>query len=329
MAYFVLILFLLNPSGVELTSAAIIPNPLMQQAAQAWKQEHEQEKQQQGQQQRKRRKQLKAKKQALSLPVRRHDLVSTLQRHKGMPETLIAADLAAHCGYQFVKQLQDPPMFGSSRALQVHCNRTNRLRTVLQIPRAQLQQLDSSQQQQLIACLEQTSGLHHPHTLQVHEVFVTPLHLNIVLEECSAGRLTDFSSKLHSTWGPAGAQAAMSPDLARWYFQQVVLAVQYCHEMTEAHAGGAQLSIEETVLKVRCNIKSSQCQSKLHLNCMHGTCLAPTWTCLICTHAACTINSTHTDSPVSYAVCCFRSCPMFPSLLSRCPHSCWHMASQP
>jgi len=154
-------------------------------------------------------------------------------------------------------------MFGSSRALQVHCNRTNRLRTVLQIPRAQLQQLDSSQQQQLVACLEETSGLHHPHTLQVHEVFVTPLHLNIVLEECSAGRLTDFASKQHSMWGPAGAKtatgaagAALSPEFARWFFQQVVLAVDYYHTYisgaTEGSTAAARsrLSVQDTLLKV-------------------------------------------------------------------------------
>jgi len=181
-------------------------------------------------------------------------------------------------------------MFGSSRALQVHCNRTNRLRTVLQIPRAQLQQLDSSQQQQLSLQLTHASNLHHPHTLQVHEVFVTPLHLNIVLEECSAGRLTDFASKQHSTWGPAGAQTAMSPDLARWYFQQVVLAVQYCHEMTEARVGGAQLSIEETVMKVRHNIKSTPKQAVSHLHAW--TCLGTDQRRLDMPHAGCMHDNT-------------------------------------
>jgi len=268
----------------------------MQHAAQSWKQEHEQEKQQQ--QQRKRRKQLKAKKQALSLPVRRHDLVSTLQRHKGLPETglpetLIAADLAAHCGHQLVRQLQDPPMFGSSRALQVHCNRTNRLRTVLQIPRAQLQQLDSSQQQQLTLQLTHASNLHHPHTLQVHEVFVTPLHLNIVLEECSAGRLTDFASKQHGMWGPAaGAEAAMgaagaalSPEFARWFIQQVVLALEYCHAMQVAgvHVG-------HPLLKVSAAEKDHQacCTAQHHAR----WCLAR-WHACVCTSGTVVAALTH------------------------------------
>lgn len=122
-------------------------------------------------------------------------------------------------------------------------------RPLLQIPRAQLQQLDGHQQQELAHSLQHASDLHHPHTLQVLEVFLSALHLNIVLEECSAGRLADLADKQHSTLPAAGAGAgagALSPDLARLFFQQVVLAVDYCHAM-----GVAGLAVEDSLLKVR------------------------------------------------------------------------------
>jgi serine/threonine protein kinase len=185
-----------------------------------------------------------------------------------MQETVLAAELAAHSGYQFVRQLLDQTIFGSSRALQMRCSRTNRLRTLLQVPRSELQHLDHTQQQQLVQEVQLASSMHHPHMLQVQEVFVGPLHLNIVLEECSAGRLLDYPAKQQAAGmcaaagvaatsaAPAAAraeaaapeaapEAALSPEFARWFFQQVVLAVHYCHAK-----GVTGLAIEHTMLKV-------------------------------------------------------------------------------
>jgi serine/threonine protein kinase len=185
-----------------------------------------------------------------------------------MQETVVAAELAAHSGYQYVRQLSDQTIFDSSRALQVRCSRTNRLRTLLQIPRSQLQHLDQTQQQQLVQELQLASSMHHPHMLQVQEVFLGPMHLSIVLEECSAGKLLDYPAKQHAAGMAAAAgvaatsaaaaaaraeaaareaapEAALSPDFARWFFQQVVLAVDYSHAK-----GVTGLAIEQTLLKV-------------------------------------------------------------------------------
>lgn len=174
----------------------------------------------------------------------------------------LEAELSAHCGYTLVRQLPDS-MFKGSRVLQVRCNTSNRLRTLLQIPCATLQEMQRRDYrlhlfaEQLVAA----SSLHHPHTLQVHEVFQGPLHLHIVLEECSAGLLLDYPRKQATNWGAAvgaegGAAAVLSPDFARWFFQQVVLAVDYYHHtLGNSTSGGAaphpsRLAIKETVLKV-------------------------------------------------------------------------------
>ena len=166
------------------------------------------------------------------------------------------AEVAAHCGYQFVRQLPDQTMFGSSRALQVRCSRTNRLRTLLQVPRNELRQLaaDGTAFGDFKDQLVDASKVHHPHMLQVQEVFVGPLHLNIVLEECSAGRLLDYPAKQASAWGSgpgAAAAAALSPEFARWFFQQAVLAVHYYHSLFGSAEHRSKLSMMNTLLKVR------------------------------------------------------------------------------
>jgi hypothetical protein len=147
-------------------------------------------------------------------------------------------------------------MFGSSRALQVHCSRTNRLCTLLQVPRNELRQLaaDGTAFGDFKEQLVDASKVHHPHMLQVQEVFVGPLHLNIVLEECSAGRLLDYPAKQASAWGSgpgAAAAAALSPEFARWFFQQAVLAVHYYHSLFGSAEHRSKLSMMNTLLKVR------------------------------------------------------------------------------
>jgi hypothetical protein len=170
------------------------------------------------------------------------------------------ADVAAHCGYQFVQQLPDKSMFGSSRALQVRCSRTNRLRTLLQVPRSELRQLAadgpgfSAFKEQLV----NASKVHHPHMLLLHEVFVGPLHLNIVLEDCSAGMLLDYPAKQASARGSgpdAAAAAGLSPDFARWFFQQAVQAVHYYHSRFSSAQHHSKLSMMNTLLKVRLLLK--------------------------------------------------------------------------
>lgn len=180
----------------------------------------------------------------------------------------LAAELAAHSGYQFVQVLPDQTLFGSSRALLGRCSRSNRLRTLLQIPRSQLQGLgdtDAWGLQELQEQLAAASDLHHPHLLQVQEAFLGPLHLHIVLEECSAGRLLDYQARQAAAWGlsaaPGGGPgapiaAALSPELAVCFFQQVVLAAHYYHTQLGNSTDGraaphpSKLSVKNTLLKV-------------------------------------------------------------------------------
>jgi hypothetical protein len=193
----------------------------------------------------------------------------------------IVAELSAHCGYQFLSQLPNHSLFGSSRALQVRCTRTHRLRTLLQVPRARLQQQDAYGLGLFREHLVAASSVQHPHMVQVQEVFVGPLHLNIVLEECSAGKLVDYPATQARLWGPAASQpatkdtegaagtaaaaaagaadakrASVAPNLARWFFQQVVLAADYYHTHlgNPTGSGAAQqpsrLSIKDVLLKV-------------------------------------------------------------------------------
>jgi hypothetical protein len=137
------------------------------------------------------------------------------------------------------------------------------------MPRSRLQGLEDTNawglqelQEQMVAA----SGLHHPHLLQVQEVFLGPLHLHVVLEECSAGRLLDYPAKQAAAWGLTAAPdsgptaptaAALSPELARCCFQQVVLAAHYYHTQlcnsTDGRAAPhpSKLSVKNALLKVR------------------------------------------------------------------------------
>lgn len=180
----------------------------------------------------------------------------------------LSAELSAHCRYRLVKLLPAPYMFGPVRAVQVSCNYTNRLRTMLQLPRAELQQVrqEGTQGWSLLHQELQLAGeLHHPHLLQLQEIILGPAHLQIVLEECSAGRLADFPAK-HSAQAAAWTRLeaatagppALSADFARWFFQQLVLGVDFyhqklaqdCEQQQRSPPGVSSLCIKDAVLKV-------------------------------------------------------------------------------
>ena len=63
--------------------------------------------------------------------------------------------------------------------------------------------------------------LKHPHVLKLEEIFVTKTHLALVLEYADCGDL--FSYVKH--------RGHLSESHARWFFQQIILAVDYCHQM--------------------------------------------------------------------------------------------------
>lgn len=61
----------------------------------------------------------------------------------------------------------------------------------------------------------------HPNIVKFHKVFLTDTHFCIVNEYAPGGDLVDLIE----------ANDALSEDKSRWLFQQVVVAVDYCHQV--------------------------------------------------------------------------------------------------
>lgn len=62
--------------------------------------------------------------------------------------------------------------------------------------------------------------LHH-HVIQFKEVFLTNNYLCIVMEYAAGGDLMDYMKKKNG----------LTEDEARWFFQQLILGLDYCHKM--------------------------------------------------------------------------------------------------
>lgn len=69
------------------------------------------------------------------------------------------------------------------------------------------------------------SLLRHPHVVQFREMFLTRDHVCILMEFANGGSLFDMVSQ----------QRKLREPLARWFFQQLVLAMDYCHKMGVAN----------------------------------------------------------------------------------------------
>lgn len=65
----------------------------------------------------------------------------------------------------------------------------------------------------------QHQALVHPHVVHLIEVFLTPSHLAIVMEYVEGGTLLDYVKKV----------GKIDEDEARWYFQQLMIALDYLH----------------------------------------------------------------------------------------------------
>jgi serine/threonine protein kinase len=59
-------------------------------------------------------------------------------------------------------------------------------------------------------------------------VFLTPTHLVLVLEYCPGGDLFHYVT---------ARKGGLSEDEARWFFQQLMVAVDYCHRMVRGRVG--------------------------------------------------------------------------------------------
>nr|XP_043627553.1 serine/threonine-protein kinase SAPK3-like isoform X2 [Erigeron canadensis] len=78
-------------------------------------------------------------------------------------------------------------------------------------------------------------SLRHPNIIRFKEVFLTPTHLAIVMEYAAGGELF---VKICSA-------GRFSEDEARFFFQQLISGVSYCHSMEICHR---DLKLENTLL---------------------------------------------------------------------------------
>jgi len=78
-------------------------------------------------------------------------------------------------------------------------------------------------------------SLRHPNIIRFKEVFLTPTHLAIVMEYAAGGELFERICN-------AGR---FSEDEARYFFQQLVSGISYCHSMQICHR---DLKLENTLL---------------------------------------------------------------------------------
>ncbi|CAN4127724.1 unnamed protein product [Withania somnifera] len=78
-------------------------------------------------------------------------------------------------------------------------------------------------------------SLRHPNIVRFKEVLVTPSHLAIVMEYAAGGEL----------FGRICSAGRFSEDEARFFFQQLISGVSYCHTMEICHR---DLKLENTLL---------------------------------------------------------------------------------
>ncbi|KAD2393031.1 hypothetical protein E3N88_40008 [Mikania micrantha] len=78
-------------------------------------------------------------------------------------------------------------------------------------------------------------SLRHPHIIRFREVVLTPTHLAIVMEYAAGGELFERISRV----------GRFSEDEARYFFQQLISGVHYCHFMQICHR---DLKLENTLL---------------------------------------------------------------------------------
>lgn len=63
--------------------------------------------------------------------------------------------------------------------------------------------------------------LNHPHIVQLIEVFCTPTHLAVVMEFAPGGDMYNYVLQ----------RRGLAEQDALWFFQQLIIAIDYCHKM--------------------------------------------------------------------------------------------------
>lgn len=81
------------------------------------------------------------------------------------------------------------------------------------------------------------SLMRHPHVIQFKEVFLTSRYICIVMEYATGGTLFQYVQK----------QGRLKEAVARWFFQQLVVGVDYCHKRGSSHR---DIKLENTLLQV-------------------------------------------------------------------------------
>jgi hypothetical protein len=82
------------------------------------------------------------------------------------------------------------------------------------------------------------SLMRHPHVVQFREVFLTSKFICIAMEYAGAGSLHAYVKQ----------QGHLKEAVARWFFQQLAVAVDYCHKRGVANR---DIKLENTLLAVR------------------------------------------------------------------------------
>ncbi|GLC37612.1 hypothetical protein PLESTB_001667900 [Pleodorina starrii] len=80
------------------------------------------------------------------------------------------------------------------------------------------------------------SMLRHPHVIQFKEVFLTADYICIAMEYATGGSLFSYVQ----------SQARLKEAVARWFFQQLVIGVDYCHKRGVANR---DIKLENTLLQ--------------------------------------------------------------------------------
>nr|AGT16367.1 serine/threonine-protein kinase [Saccharum hybrid cultivar R570] len=117
--------------------------------------------------------------------------------------------------------------FGVARLMRDR--RTSELVAVKYIERGE--KIDENVQREII----NHRSLKHPNIIRFKEVILTPTHLAIVMEYASGGELFERICK----------NVRFSEDEARYFFQQLISGVSYCHSMQVCHR---DLKLENTLL---------------------------------------------------------------------------------
>lgn len=79
----------------------------------------------------------------------------------------------------------------------------------------------------------------HPNIVQFKEVFLTPQHLAIVMEFAAGGDMFEYVIK-HKGSAPG---EGLPEDVARGFFQQLILALDFCQKLGIANRLGQLCSL--------------------------------------------------------------------------------------